>query len=221
VTSHLKKNADSEHVYWSRHLISSTLLTARVLVYEYDINVHHSLELSISKNTIYDIALNFLKSLKTERRSQPSRSLVFIAHSLEEIVVKKALRRSHDFERHHNYLHQIYESTAVIVFFETSHEEVDSRDLLELIAEKIVRAAEFAINEHIVNTLLSTSKRLRELRDEFALMTRQNNWIIYSFQEQYDVQLLNGKKVRALSWFKYNINFSSGCRRRVFLFERF
>jgi len=119
--------------------------------------------------------LNFLKSLKTERRSQSFRSLVFVAHSLEEIVVKKALRRSHGFEPHHNHLHQIYESTAVILFFETSHEEVDSRDLLELIAEKIVRAAEFAINEHIVNTLLPSSKRLRELHDEFAVMTRQNN----------------------------------------------
>lgn len=173
--SHLKKNAGREHVYWSRHLIPKSLLTARVLVYGYDINVRHFLGLSISKNTIYDIALNFLKSLKAERRSQPSKSLVFVAHSLGEIVVKKALRRSYDFERHHNHLHQIYESTAVILFFETPHEGADPRGLLKLIAEKVVRAAEFAVNEHIVNTILPTSKRLRELRDEFALMARQNN----------------------------------------------
>jgi len=198
VTSHLKKNAGREHVYWSRHLIPKSLPTARVLVYGYDTNIRHSLGPPISKNTIYDIALDFLRSLEAERRSHPSRPLVFVAHSLGGIVVKEALRRSYGFESHHNHLRQIYESTAAIMFFGTPHGGADPRGLLELIAEKVVRAAGFAVNERIVNTLLPTSERLKELRDEFAPMARRNNWIIYSFQEQYGVQLLNGKKVGAL-----------------------
>lgn len=195
MTSHLKKNVGREHVYWPRDLIPKSLPTARVLVYGYDTNVRHFLGPPISKNTIYDIALDFLTSLEAERRSQPSRPLVFVAHSLGGIVVKEVLRRSHGFDNH---LRQIYKSTAAIVFFGTPHGGADPRGLLELIAEKVVRAAGFAVNEHIVNTLLPTSERLRELRDEFAPMARQNNWIIYSFQEQYGVQLLNGKKVRTL-----------------------
>lgn len=167
--------------------------------------------LPISKNTVYDIALDFLKSLEAERRSQPSRPLVFVAHSLGGIVVKEALRRSHSFESHHNHLRQVYESTAAIMFFGTPHGGADPRGLRELIAEKVVRAAGFTVNEQIVNTLLPTSERLRELRDEFAPMARQNNWIIYSFQEQYGAPLLNGKKVRALPRSKYSINPSSGC----------
>ncbi len=198
VTPHFKKKTNREHVYWPRNLIPTTLPTARVFVYGYDTNVRHSLGVPISKSTVYDIAFDFLKSLETERRSQPARPLVFIAHSLGGIVVKEALRRSHGFETYHNHLRQIYESTAAVIFFGTPHGGADPRGLLEHIAEKVVRVAGFTVNEQVVNTLLPTSERLRELRDEFTPMARQNNWIIYSFQEQYGVQLLNGKKVRAL-----------------------
>ena len=198
MTSHFKKNPDREHVYWPRHLIPIALPTARVLVYGYDTNVRHSLGASISKNTVYDIALDFLKSLEAERRSQPARPLIFVAHSLGGIVVKEALRRSHGFESHHNHLHQIYESTAAIMFFRTPYKGADPRGLLQHIAEKVARAAGLTVNEQIVDTLLPTLERLRELHDEFAPMARQKNWIIYSFQEQYGVQLLNGKKIRVL-----------------------
>lgn len=221
VAHHFKKNTDREHTYWPRHLIPTTLPTARVLVYGYDTNVRHSLGAPISKSTVYDIALDFLKSLETERRLQPTRPLVFIAHSLGGIVVKEALRRSHGFENYHTHLRQIYESTAAVIFFGTPHGGADPRGLLQHIAERVVRAAGFTVNEQVVNTLLPTSERLRELRDEFAPMARQNNWIIYSFQEQYGVQLLNGKKVRALRWSKYSTNPSLGSRRRVFLHRRF
>ena len=112
--------------------------------------------------------------------------------------MKEALRRSHSFESHHNHLRQIYESTIAILFFGTPHGGADPRGLLGHIAEKVFRAAGFTVNEQIVNTLLPTSERLRELRDEFAPMARQKDWIIYSFQEQYGVPLLNGKKVRLL-----------------------
>ena len=198
MTSHFKKNPDREHVYWPRHLIPIALPTAHILVYGYDTNVRHSLGASISKNTVYDIALDFLKSLEAERHSQPARPLIFVAHSLGGIIVKEALRRSHGFESHHNHLHQIYESTAAIMFFGTPHKGADPRGLLQHIAEKVARAAGLTVNEQIVDTLLPTLERLRELHDEFAPMARQKNWIIYSFQEQYGVQLLNGKKIRVL-----------------------
>ena len=199
VTSHFNKNTGREHTYWPRHLIPTTLPTARVLVYGYDTNVRHSLETPISKISIYDISYDFLKSLEAERRSDPRRPLVFVAHSLGGILVKEVLRRSHGFETYHNHLRQIYESTAAIMFFGTPHGGADPRGLLEHIAEKVVKIAGFRVNEQVVNTLLPTSERLRELRDEFAPMARQNKWIIYCFQEQYGVQLLNGKKVRILS----------------------
>lgn len=58
---------------------------ARVLVCGYDTNVRHSLGALISRDTVYNIALDFLKSLEAERRLQSARPLVSIAYiALEE-----------------------------------------------------------------------------------------------------------------------------------------
>ena len=203
MTFRFRKDKDGEKVYWPQHLVPEALPMARVLVYGYDTNVRHSLGPPLNQNTVYDIASDFLQSLEAERRSHPLRPLVFVAHSLGGIVVKEALRRSHGFGSHHNHLRRIYESTVAILFFGTPHGGADPRGLLEHTAEKIVRATGFTVNEQIINTLLPTSERLKELRDEFAPMVRQNKWTIYYFQEQYGVQPLGGKKERALSWSKY------------------
>lgn len=94
-----------------------------------------------------------------------------------------------------SHLHGIYKSTAAVVFFGTPHSGADPRSLIHHIAEKVIQVAGFSFNEQIVDTLLPTSERLRELRDEFSPMAHQKGWIIYSFQEQYGVAALNNKKV--------------------------
>ena len=189
-----KEKPDRKYIYWPRDLIPKSLPTARVFVYGYDTNVRHALGSPISKNTVYDIAFDFLQSLEAERHSQPLRPLVFVAHSLGGIVVKEALRRSHGFESHHAHLHQIYAATAAILFFGTPHGGADPRGLIESVAEKVVRAAGLRVNDEVVKGLLPTSERLRELRDEFSPMARRNEWIIYSFQEQYGVRMLQDRK---------------------------
>ncbi|KAL8876643.1 MAG: hypothetical protein Q9198_005197, partial [Flavoplaca austrocitrina] len=82
-----------------------------------------------------------------------------------------------------------------IVFFGTPHGGADPRGLREHVVEQVALAAGLTVNEQIVSTLMPTSERLRELRDEFGLLARREGWIIYSFQEQYGVQFLGGKKV--------------------------
>ena len=172
-----------------------TLPNARVLTYGYDTNIRHRFDAPISKSTVYDIGKDLLVSLEAERRSEPSRPLVFIAHSLGGIVVKEALRRSHGFHMHQSHLHEIFKSTVAAIFFGTPHSGADPRSLIHYIAEKVIEVAGFSVNKQIVDTLLPTSKRLRELRDEFSPMAHQKGWIIYSFQEQYGVPALNNKKV--------------------------
>jgi len=147
-----------------------TLPNARVLTYGYDTNIRHRFEAPISKNTVYDIGMDLLVSLEAERRSKPSRPLIFVAHSLGGIVVKEALRRSHCFQMHQTHLHEIYQSTVAVVFFGTPHSGADPRSLIHHIAEKVIQAAGFSVNEQMVSTLLPTSKRLKELRDEFIPM---------------------------------------------------
>lgn len=194
--SSLSRHADNgELVYWPKHLLPEALPSARVFVYGYDTKVRHTLGAPVSKNNVYDIASDFLRTLEAERRSQPSRPLMFIAHSLGGIVVKELLRQSYGLQDHHSHLHQIYKATAAVMFFGTPHGGADPRGFREHVVEQVARAAGLTVNEQIVSTLLPTSERLRELRDEFGLMARREGWIIYSFQEQYGVQYLGGKKV--------------------------
>jgi surfactin synthase thioesterase subunit len=172
-----------------------TLPDARILAYGYDTRIRHRFQTPISQSTVCDFGQDLLVSLEAERRSEPSRPLAFVAHSLGGIIVKEALRRSNGFQTRQIHLHEIYKSTVAILFFGTPHSGADPRSFIHHIAGKVIRASGFAVNKEIVNTLLPNSDRLRELRDEFSPMVRQKKWIIYSFQEQYGVQLLNNNKV--------------------------
>jgi hypothetical protein len=152
----------------------------------------------VSKNTVYDIAWDFLVSLEAERRLDPSRPVVLIAHSLGGIVVKEMLRRSSGCHPGQTHLRSIFESTTGITFFGTPHGGADPLGFPQRIIEKVIRISGWCVNDQIVNTLLPSAERLRELRDEFSPMAHQQKWIIYSFQEQLGVKLLNGRKVHII-----------------------
>jgi pimeloyl-ACP methyl ester carboxylesterase len=181
--------------YWPRDLVPIAVPNARVLTYGYDTHIRHWAGPAINKSTVYDIAWDFLVSLEAARRHEPSRPLLLIAHSLGGIIVKEALRQSRGCEKHQSHLYSIYESTSGVIFFGTPHGGADPRGPIQHIAEKVMKVAGFSANEQIVNTLLPSAERLKELRDEFGPMVRQKRWIVYSFQEQYGVKVLGGNKV--------------------------
>ncbi|KAI9784937.1 MAG: hypothetical protein M1839_001132 [Geoglossum umbratile] len=182
-------------VYWPRDLLPATVPSARVLTYGYDTHIRHKLGPPLNKSTVYDIAWDFLVALEAERRAEPLRPALFVVHSLGGIVVKEMLRRSSSCHRGQTHLQHIFSSTMGIVFFGTPHGGADPRGILQRIAEKAIKALGFSVNEQIVNTLLPSAERLRELRDEFGPMAQERNWIIHSFQEQFGAAALNGDKV--------------------------
>jgi hypothetical protein len=191
-------SGNRKHVYWPQDLLPITAPNARILTYGYDTHISHPLGPTRSKSTVYDIAWDFLVSLESERNSEPARPLLFIAHSLGGIIIKEALRRSHGSVLYQDTLRprNIYESTAGIFFFGTPHGGADPRGVLQHVAEKIITVVgRFSANKQVVDTLLPSSERLRELRDEFGPIARQNKWIIFSFQEEHGVLALSGKKV--------------------------
>lgn len=185
-------------VYWPRQLVQETVPNARVLTFGYDTHVRHMLGRPVSQNTVYDIAWDFLVALEAERRLDPSRPVLFVAHSLGGIVVKEMLRRSSSSHLSQPQLHDVFESTIGIMFFGTPHGGADPRGVLQHVAEKAIKAAGFSVNKQIVDTLLPSAERLRELRDEFSPMAHQQGWIIHSFQEEIGVNLLGGHKVRSV-----------------------
>ena len=184
-------------IYWPRDLLPETIPTARVLTYGYDTHLSHVLGPPRNKSTVYEMAWDFLVELEAKRQTEPLRPLIFIAHSLGGIFVKEALRRSASCQPHPSRpkFCSVFTSTIGIIFFGTPHGGADPRGLLERIAERCIKAAGFTLNKHAINTLLSSSERPRELRDEFDPIIRSQNWTIYSFQEAVGVQHLRGEKV--------------------------
>ena len=85
------------------------------------------------------------------------------------------------------------------MFFGTPHGGADPRHLRELILEKLAKAVGLKVNEQVVNGLLPTSERLKELRESFPPMARHKQWKIYSFQEQYGVKAISDRKESILT----------------------
>ncbi|KAH0538032.1 hypothetical protein FGG08_005344 [Glutinoglossum americanum] len=195
IGSDSKRAVANKTVFWPQDLLPTTLTNARVLTYGYDSNIRHRLGAPASKSTVYDLGHNLLLSLEARRSSQPSRPLIFVAHSLGGIIVKEALRRSEGQQAHHSHLYSIYDATIALICFGTPHSGADPRGVVYRAAETVVRLAGFVVNDQLVNSLLPSSERLRELRDEFSRMSRSKNWMLYSFQEQYGLKFLNGDKV--------------------------
>lgn len=89
------------------------------------------------------------------------------------------------------------------MFFGTPHGGADPRGILQHATELVIKAIGFKVNEQIVNALLPSSERLRELRDEFSPMAHEQQWTIHSFQEQLGVKVLNGRKVCEALQFRF------------------
>lgn len=114
-------------------------------------------------------------------------------------MVKEALRQSKCFanNRVNGKLFATYHSTASIFFLGTPHSGSDPRGFgfLANVAERAARAAGFTVNQKIYETLLPSSERLRELRDEFPVMIEERNWTIVCFRETVGMRMFDGKKV--------------------------
>ncbi|KAL8364545.1 hypothetical protein RB595_003703 [Gaeumannomyces hyphopodioides] len=189
------KAHDTHSVYWPTDLLPETAPGARIMTYGYDTHVKNKLVgPPPSHNTVYDIAWDLLVAIEAERRAFPDRPLLFIAHSLGGIVVKEMLRRSQGCAWQ-DHLRQVGSSTIGVVFFGTPHSGSDPRNTLLRVAESLIRGLGWTVNQAVVDCLLPSSERLRELRDEFPVIAQRKSWAIHSFQEQLGVKFLGGKKV--------------------------
>lgn len=194
-------------VFWPRDLIPHILPDARVLTYGYDAQIKRPHEPAASNLSVYDIASDFLVALEAERRCDPSRPVLFVAHSLGGIIVKEMLRRSSDTRLVQAHLTKVFTSTVGIIFLGTPHAGADPRGLLLKVAERACKAGGFTVNEQIINSLLPSSERLRELREAFGNIAQEGNMMIHSFQEQYPMESL-GRKVRASNHIKLTASHS-------------
>jgi predicted alpha/beta-fold hydrolase len=168
---------------------------ARIMTYVYDTRTQHSGAYLANRNKVNDIAWDFLVALEAERRMEPNRPVLFVAHSLGGIIVKEMLRRSRDCDLGQAHLHGIFELTAGMTFFGTPHLGIDSHDFFHHISEKLSKTVIFATDAQTISSLLPNPERLKSLASDFSSMAQEQNWMIHSFQEDYGIDALFGQKV--------------------------
>jgi len=110
-------------------------------------------------------------------------------------VVKEMLRRSSGCRLGRSHLASIFAATKGIVFFGTPHGGADPLGFLSSIVQTMARIAGFKPPKDVINSLLPSAERLRELRDEFGPLAVQQDWTIHSFQEQQGLKALGDAKV--------------------------
>ena len=155
---------------WLRDRLPKDVPQLRSLIYGYDTKLFKSR----SFQDLDDIAWSFIASLKEIRRSlPPTKSLLFLAHSLGGIVLKRALvllaHRGKDEEK------KILESVKGVVFFGVPHRGMKISHLLAMVANQP--------NEDLINMNLSReSTLLPELDKDFSKIVmdvKQNIRFVY------------------------------------------
>lgn len=199
VSSPQRRVGIRKHIYWPRDLIPTVVPNARILTYGYVPWTRHSTGSTADERAFHDIVWNLLVSLEAARRVEPSRPLLFIAHSLGGIIIKEALRRSSDCKSSQSHLRSIYEFTSGTIFFGTPHGGADPRQMVLNVLDQVHRVEGLEIKEQIVNNFLPSLQQLKKIHGKFIEMAREKHWTIYCFQEQYGDKILNGKKARDLT----------------------
>lgn len=170
---------------------------ARILVYGYDANVFSFTD-GVAKDKIHNHAEQLVAELSANR-SKPKateRPIIFVAHSLGGLVVKRALNYSSGIRGHKTeHLRSIFVSTYGILFLGTPHlgsniAEWGSR--LESICGAIPPSKMVDIQPQLVNALKTNSETLQTIdRDFIQLVSRFH---IYFFHEGKPTKLKGASK---------------------------
>jgi hypothetical protein len=187
----------SASTFWPRDKVPLSLPKARVWTFGYDTKLNHPFR-SANQNTVYGEGKELVASLNDARsESEKQPPIIFIAHSLGGIIVKHALRYAEKCkaQRANQALGLIVDSVIGILFFGTPHGGADPRDLNHRLLQSLAGLFGVTANPNTLVTLLPNSAELEQLRDEFLPFVRQNQWVIFSFQEQRGVPFLNGNLV--------------------------
>lgn len=140
---------------WLRDLLPSTLPNARILLFAYNSNV----AFQTSTVGVRNASESLLDRLHFLRQDLSSRPLVFLAHSLGGLIVKRALV-SAKLDRNYN---SIFESTYGIGFFGTPHRGGNGASI-GAIGARIARNVLFQPK----NTFMEALKKGSLLSDELA-----------------------------------------------------
>jgi len=163
-------------VFWPAELLPASLQDrkANVLVYGYNADVYsRSNDKHASDNFIFQHAQTLVTHLTTYRRSEGTMTnpIIWVAHSLGGILVKRALLYSNDVRAaHHEELRSIFVSTYGIIFLGTPHTGSGIATwghVLQAMSDVVVPKKFFESKPILLKTLKKDNERLQEINSHF------------------------------------------------------
>ncbi|KAG8820871.1 hypothetical protein FRC19_008537 [Serendipita sp. 401] len=173
---------------WLKDLLSGDIPNARILSYGYDADTR-----SFSRTptqSIFHHAEELVEDLSRLRRAaDPKRPIIFLAHSLGGIILKKALTLCYgvDFETGYH-LRDIFISTFAILFFGTPQSGANSVQLAELMG-RVVSIC-MSTNDQVLKALNRDSSELENIQKMYSEVGRWINTIF--FYEEYATPIVRG-----------------------------
>ncbi|KAI9765368.1 MAG: Ras GTPase ras2 [Geoglossum simile] len=176
-------SAAAESVYWPYDFLCkhSDFASSRILIWGYDTKVIRELFGASDQQNISQHGNNLMVMLQQERKSDPTRPLIFVAHSLGGIIVKTVLNISRHSTHQPQYL-TIYSSTAGVIFLGTPHGGSGSADW-GLLASNLTKLALQGPSRRVLKGLKPNSELLENLRRSFLQMLEDGHFSIHSFYE--------------------------------------
>lgn len=163
-------------VFWPTELLPVTLksVKARILVYGYNADVYaFGSNRSASSDMIYQHAQSLVTNLAMERKNEEvsDHPIIFVAHSLGGILVKRALELSNDLtSRHADDNRSIYISTYGIIFLGTPHTGADPAKwgvMLESMVHSLIPRKVMHSDAQLVKTLQTNNETLQNINLHF------------------------------------------------------
>ncbi|KAH7125941.1 hypothetical protein EDB81DRAFT_810193 [Dactylonectria macrodidyma] len=133
---------------------------------------------------------NLMLMLQEERKDDPTRPLIFVAHSLGGLVVKAALSISKQSTRQ-PWKRNIYLSTTGIIFLGTPHGGSGVADW-GLIASNLTRLAMQGAWARAPKGLTPNDEPLEDLRKTFMKLLEEGHFRIHSFYETLPITGISG-----------------------------
>ena len=153
-----------------------------------------------NQDNIYQHGYSLLTELKGLRVNCQDRPIIFVAHSLGGLLVKRALVEARKM-KHDKELQDVSYSSSAIIFFGTPHRGAD-KVAWGIMLSNIFKAFRISTTDAILRNLdpHGGSSKLTELTLDFNAIledeSRQKDLKLYSFQEQSGmtgIQGLSGK----------------------------
>ncbi|MCJ1311437.1 hypothetical protein MMC25_005108 [Agyrium rufum] len=168
--------ASNKQVFWPSQLLPQYLqqARARVMVFGYDADVAVVGGQGVTKERVHQHAEGFLEDLAADRQLNhaETRPLIFVAHSLGGIVVKRALIISNGNTGEKTaHLRSVFVSTYGILFFGTPHLGADVAQwgsYLEMFLSAVVPKKAIDTSPELLNALKKDSEILVTIDDDFA-----------------------------------------------------